>query len=157
MKRYEVRVKGKIVELVVAIELSRRTPYVCGRLAQDRGERRAERWKETVGSMKMIGVCGEVPSRGVAGIVVSEDQGVSRRDVVVRVLESGGDRSKLKKFFEVDARSVREGNGAIHNCAERRALFISERVRDNVRGVEDMAANVRNVVGYGHTSSCSRW
>jgi hypothetical protein len=30
-------------------------------------------------------------------------------------------------------------------------------VRDNVRGVEDMAANVRNVVGYGHTSSCSRW
>ena len=82
---------------------------------------------------------------------------VSRRGVVVHVLESGGYRSKLEKFFEVDARSVREGNEAIHNCAERRALFVSERVRDNVRGVEDMAANVRNVVGYGHTSSCSRW
>jgi hypothetical protein len=107
--------------------------------------------------MQMVGVCGEVPSRGITCIVVSEDQGVSRGGVVVRVLEPGGYWSKLEKFFEVDARSVREGNRAIHNSAERRTLFVSKRVRDNVRGIEDMAANVRNVVGYGHTSSCSRW
>nr|WP_139077439.1 hypothetical protein [Candidatus Nitrospira nitrificans] len=72
VKRYEVRGKDNIVGLVVGDRLSRRTPYVCGRLAQSRGERRAERWKETVGSMKMVGVCGEVPSRGIAGIVISE-------------------------------------------------------------------------------------
>ena len=67
------------------------------------------------------------------------------------VFESGGYRSKLEKFFEVNARSVSEGNRAIHNCAERGALFLSERVRDNVRGIENMAANVRNIVGYGRS------
>ena len=97
------------------------------------------------------GVCGEVPSRGIAGVVVSEDQGVNRGGVVACVFESGGYRSKLEKFFEVNARSVSESNGAIHNCAEWGALFLSERVRDNVRGIENMAANVRNIVGYGRS------
>lgn len=63
----------------------------------------------------------------IAGVVVSEDQGVSRGGVVVCVLEPDNYRLKLQKFFEVDARRVREGNGAIHYCAERgRSSYPSE-------------------------------
>ena len=105
----------------------------------------------------MVRVCGEVSGGRVTGIVVSKDELVRGGRIVVCVLESRDDRSKLQKLFEVNARSVREGDGTVHNCAEWGAIFISERMGNDVRGVENLAANLLDVIGYGHTSSCSRW
>ena len=105
----------------------------------------------------MVRVCGEVSGGRIPGIVVSKDELVRGGRIVVGVLEPRDDRSKLQKLFEVNARSVREGDGTVHNCAEWVAIFISERMGDDVRGVEDLAANLLDVIGYGHTSSCSRW
>lgn len=72
-------------------------------LAQDGGEFGAGRWKKTVWSMPMVGVRGEVPSRRIAGIVVSENQRLRRRGIVVRILESSWIRSELEEFFDVEA------------------------------------------------------
>ena len=51
----------------------------------------------------MVGVRGEVPSRRIAGIVVSENQRLRRRGIVVRILESSWIRSELEEFFDVEA------------------------------------------------------
>lgn len=127
------------------------------RFSQDGDERRGRRRKDSVRSMPMVRVCGEVSSGRVSGIVVSKDESAHGGGVVVRVLEPYDDRSKLQKFFGVNARSVRKCDRASYDGGERWAVFVSKGVGDDVRGVEDLPANLRDVFGYGHTSSCSRW
>ena len=74
----------------------------------------------------MVRVGGELASRGISGIVISENECAGRGGVMVRVLQSGHDRSELQKLFDVKLRSVDECDRAGDNCSKRRALFVSE-------------------------------
>lgn len=73
-------------------------------------------------------ICGQVPRGGVASIVVAKDEPAVRRHVLIGVLEPDNGWAQLKEFFYDDS-------------SHRRAVFISEGVRYDVRRLENVGSN----------------
>jgi len=95
----------------------------------------------------MVWVCGEVPRGRVPGVVVAKHQCMRGDCVVVCVLEPLDDWSKLQKLFDADIRSVHKCDRSSNDGREWGSFFVSERVRDDVWGVEDLTANLLYVFG----------